>query len=139
MEKKNVIIASVFIMFGLIIGFVGHGFLLKLGIGNFVNKDRCVSVKGLSEREVPADHVTWPIVYKEVGNDISELFKVVDAKNQLIMDFLKKNGVSDDEITISPLVIIDREADRWSTTEIPYRYQLKSVVTVTSKQVDKVR
>ena len=33
----------------------------------------------------------------------------------------------------------DREADRWSTNTIPYRYQLKSVITVASDQVDKVR
>ena len=40
------------------------GFNIKGGIDNFANKDRKVSVKGLAEKEVDADKVTWPIVSK---------------------------------------------------------------------------
>ena len=42
-------------------------FCIKTGIENFADRGRTVSVKGLSEREVPANKVVWPIVFKEVG------------------------------------------------------------------------
>ncbi|MBO7134497.1 MAG: SIMPL domain-containing protein [Bacteroidales bacterium] len=139
MNTKNVIVAALLIMLGLVIGLVGHGVFVKSGIGNYADKDRFVSVKGLSEREVKADHVIWPIVFKEVGNDMSELYSTVNQKNKFIVNFLKENGISAEEISVAPISADDREADRWSTTSIPYRYQLKSVITVASDQVDKVR
>ena len=46
------------------------GFSLKSGIDNFTNRDRRVTVKGLSEREVEADKVTWPIVTKRMQKTI---------------------------------------------------------------------
>lgn len=139
MDKKSVIIAALLIMFGLVIGLVGHGVFLKLGIGSFVDKDRYVSVKGLSVREVNADQVIWPIIFKEVGNDLPVLYSAVKHKNNFILNFLKSNGIPESEIFISPVNVDDREADRWSTTEVPYRYHLKSVITVSSSEVDKVR
>ena len=51
-------------------------FLLGLSINSairaFVNKERVVSVKGLAEIEVEANKVTWPIAFKEVGNDVQQ-------------------------------------------------------------------
>ena len=89
MNTKNVIVAALLIMLGLVIGLIGHGVFVKLGIGSYADKDRFVSVKGLSEREVKADHVIWPIVFKEVGNDMSELYSTVNQKNKFIVNFLK--------------------------------------------------
>ncbi len=139
MNTKNVIVSALLIMLGLVIGLIGHGFYVKSGIGSYADKDRYVSVKGLSEREVKADHVIWPIVFKEVGNDLSELYSNVNNKNKFIVNFLKDNGISADEISVAPISADDREADRWSSNTIPYRYQLKSVITVASDQVEKVR
>lgn len=139
MNTKNVIVSALLIMLGLVIGLIGHGFYVKSGIGSYADKDRYVSVKGLSEREVKADHVIWPIVFKEVGNDLSELYSNVNSKNKFIVNFLKDNGISADEISVAPISADDREADRWSSNTIPYRYQLKSVITVASDQVEKVR
>ena len=41
----------------LAIGIMVMGWCVKAGIDNFTNKDRKVTVKGLAEREVPADKV----------------------------------------------------------------------------------
>ena len=49
------------------------GLSLRSGIVAFKNLDRVVSVKGLAEREVQADKVTWPLVYKELGNDPTDM------------------------------------------------------------------
>ncbi len=139
MNTKTAIVSALLIMLGILVGLIGHGFLMKMGIVSYADKDRYVSVKGLSEREVMVDQVVWPILFKEVGNDLSELYVAVNKKNETILKFLKDNGISSEEISVSPVSVNDREADRWSTNEIPYRYQLTSVITVSSNQVVKVR
>ena len=71
----------------LAIGMVALGAQVKQGINNFVAKDRVVTVKGLAEMEVPANKVTWPLMYKEVGNDLTILSKQVNSKNKIIVDY----------------------------------------------------
>lgn len=39
-------------------------------VSNLKSYDRCVTVKGLYEKEVMADKVIWPIVYKQGGNEL---------------------------------------------------------------------
>ena len=51
-------------------GILFLGVFIKSGIDNFAYRDRVVAVRGLAEKEVIADKVTWPIVCKEVGNDL---------------------------------------------------------------------
>lgn len=135
MNTKSLLGASVLIMIGLL----GLGLFVYLGINNYASKDKYVSVKGLSEREVVADQVIWPIVYTQVGNDMLALYSDVEAKNQIILKFLKDNGISNEEITVAPSQVSDREVDRWNQDEIPYRFQIKSIITVYSNQVEKVR
>ena len=40
------------------------GVFIKAGIDNFSNRDRVITVRGLAEKEVMANKVTWPIVCK---------------------------------------------------------------------------
>ena len=56
------------------IGLIVLGLFIKLGLESFSDKDRKVTVKGLSEREVQADKVTWPIMTKELGDDLPQLY-----------------------------------------------------------------
>lgn len=77
------------------------GFNIKGGIDNFANKDRKVSVKGLAEKEVDADKVTWPIVSKELGNDLPELYKRLGNTQSKIKHFLTANGVKPEEISVN--------------------------------------
>ena len=44
------------------IGIIALGLSIKSGLEGLAGKDRKVVVKGLAEKEVPADKVTWPIV-----------------------------------------------------------------------------
>lgn len=115
------------------------GMLVQKSLLRFVDKERSVTVKGLSEREVPADKVIWPLVYKELGNDPSELYQRFEKKNSMVVAFLKKYGLSEKEITINPPQIKDRFADSWSQTGISDRYVASSVIIVSSVQVELVR
>lgn len=132
---RNRIVESVILALGLII----LGILLNSGIKNFTERDRVVTVKGLSEIEVPADKVIWPLMYKDIGNDMTTLYTNIQSKNKTIVEFLQSNGISRDEISITPPEIIDMEAERYVNQAIQYRYNATSVITVSSSDVEKIR
>ncbi len=115
------------------------GLCVRWGIDDFVNKDRIVTVKGLSEKEVEADKVTWPIPTKELGNDLPELYSRINATTAKVKAFLKQNGIKDSEISTGAPSVIDLNADQYSNNTKGYRYNITSTVTVTSTNVKLVR
>ena len=121
------------------IAIVAAGWFIGSGIENFKRLDHKVTVKGLSEREVPANKVTWPLIYKELGNDPSAMYELIEQKNRVVVSFLKSAGITDNEISINPPTINDRQADNYGNDIMNYRYKAKCVITVTSTNVDKVR
>ncbi len=123
----------------LAVGLVALGAQIEDGIKDFVAKDRVVTVKGLAEMEVPANKVTWPLMYKEVGNDLSTLYNKISQTNKAIVDFLKQKGIAEDEISINAPEIIDMQAERYVGENKSYRYNVTTVITVTSNKVDLVR
>ncbi len=135
MEKSSALLPSAIIALGIVI----LGFTVRSGIVTFKDRDRIVSVKGLSEREVKADKVIWPLVYKDLGNDPAEMYRQLEKKNQKIVAFLKSGGLTDSEISVNPPTIVDRQADNYGNEIMNFRYKATSVITVTSPNVDKVR
>lgn len=121
------------------IGLVALGGLIKTGMDNFTNRNRNVTVKGLSEREVEADKVTWPIPTKELGNDLPTLYEKINATTQKVKTFLKQNGIKEEEISVNAPVVIDMSADQYASREHDYRYNITSTITVTSANVKLVR
>lgn len=96
-----------------------------------------VSVRGLCEREVMADRAIYPISYKESGDDLSELFKSVKAKNEIICQFLKEHGFSDEEIFIGSPKMVDRMADSYASN-YRSRYTVNSTVNLCTSKVEDV-
>ena len=115
------------------------GLCLKGGIDNIAFRDREVTVKGLAEREVPADLVTWPISYSVAGNDLSSLYTQVNRNNETIIKFLTSNGIGRDEISINPPDTYNAESNQYRSNTFNYNYSISSTVTVTTKKVDQVR
>lgn len=123
----------------LAIGLMAGGTFVQNGLKKLSVRNRVVTVKGLAEMEVKADKVTWPLVYKVLGNDMSTLYNEIKTSNQKIISFLKSKGIQENEISINAPEIIDTQAERYNSTVQPYRYNVTTVITVTSKQVDLVR
>ncbi len=115
------------------------GLCIKWGIDDFANKDRNVTVKGLAEKEVEADKVTWPIPTKELGNDLPELYQRINTTTAKVKAFLKQHGIKDDEINVNAPVVIDLNADQYSNNNRGFRYNITSTITVTSQNVKLVR
>jgi hypothetical protein len=133
--KENRVIAAGLIALGLLC----LGWFVKAGIDDFANKDRKVNVKGLAEQEVEADKVTWPIVSKEVGNDLPGLYDKIGNTQQKIKSFLLRSGIKADELTENAPQVIDLQAREYSDNNKAYRYIVTSVITVTSSNVKQVR
>ena len=125
--KNKWIVPAIIIAVGLFL----LGQRIEQGIVRSKEAVRTVSVKGLSEREVPADKVIWPLVYKELGNDLGTIYRTINTKNTI--------GISDAEISIAAPGIVDMQAERYGNQSVPYRYNVTSVITVSSNQVEKVR
>ena len=124
----------------LAIGLLLLGVFIEKGFNDFAEKDRNVNVKGLAEMEVAADKVTWPLVYKSIGNDLGALYDEIKRSNQTIVQFLKEKGLAESEISVNAPEIIDLKAERYGNTQANnYRYNVTTVITVTSDKVDLVR
>lgn len=134
MKQNQYLIPAAILAIGLVI----MGFAVRSGIVTFKSMDRSVVVKGLAEREVKADKVTWPLVYKELGNDPSEMYGILEKKNNKVVMFLKAAGIKAEEISVNPPIISDRQADNYGNEIMNYRYKATSVITVISSDVDKV-
>lgn len=112
---------------------------LLCGIKAFQEGNRTVTVKGLSEREVLADTVIWPISFMVAGNDISSVYSTLNTHTSIILDFLKIRGISEDSIAVSAPNIIDKKAQAWSSNDNGLiRFSATQTITVYSNQVEHV-
>ena len=133
--KENRLIAAALIA----VGIICLGWFIKAGIDDFANKDRKVTVKGLAEREVPADKVTWSIGTKVTGNDLPMLYEGINLQTAKIKQFLKQNGLDEKEITVNPPSISDLEAREWGDNNKSFRYIISTTITVATNKVEQVK
>lgn len=115
------------------------GLSLKSGIDNFTFRDREVTVRGLAERQVMANEVTWPITFNIAGDDLTTIYDNVSRTDSIIVRFLTSSGITRDEISVAPPSTYNAAANQYGSSTFKYKYSLESTVTVTTKKVDKVR
>ena len=133
--KNQTVIAALLVAIGL----ACIGLFIRNGIVSYGQRDRVVAVRGLCEKEVEANKVTWPIVTQDMGNDLVTLYDRTQATNAKILAFLKANGVTEDEISVNSPNVTDNEANAYDASRVKSRYSLTNVIVVTSSQVDKIR
>ena len=83
---SSLVVAALFLTIGLARGvfFIGHG------IANRNNGRRIVSVKGLSEREVPASVAVWSVGYEATGNDLDAINQKLAGSTKTVVSFLNE-------------------------------------------------
>ncbi|HPG28063.1 MAG TPA: SIMPL domain-containing protein, partial [Myxococcota bacterium] len=122
------------------IGLLGLGALLGRSAIRFREYERTVTVKGLSEREYPADVVLWPIQFTAADNDQTALYGRVEADSATIKAFLLEHGIDASEISVAPPAVTDRLAQQYGgDARVPFRYAALQTITVYSPHVDRVR
>lgn len=125
----------------LAIGTLLLGVCIYMGLSAFAAKDRVVSVRGLAEREVKADHVIWPITYKTTGNELQAIYADVNQVSARVEDFLVSNGIDRKDISVSAPQIVDLKSERYTSSDdmARGRYNVTNVITVSSSKVEQVR
>ena len=126
--------SGLFVMLGLVV----LGLQFPRAVEKFRSFDRTVNVKGLCEKEVKADKVIWPVVYKVMANDIQSVYDQIDANNAIVMAFLESGGVKVDEISVAVPTISDKYATEYGSNDRAYRYIATNVLTVCTSDVDAV-
>lgn len=115
------------------------GFCIKAGIDNFAFRDRVVTVRGLAERTVEADYVTWPMNYSIAGDDLPALYDRMQVNNAVVVKFLKDNGITADEISVNPPDLYNAEGNVYGGERARFQYNLSVNITVATSKVAKVR
>ena len=131
---KGKFYSGLFIMIGLIV----LGMMMPRAVDRFRSFDRTVNVKGLCEREVKADKVIWPVVYRVMANDVQTVYDQTDRNNAEIISFLKSGGINESEITVSVPEISDKYATEYGSNDRAFRYIAKNVITVCTSDVGAV-
>ena len=103
--------------------------------------ERHVEVKGLSEREVPADLAVWPMTIALAGNDLQSLERDIEVQNREVYQFFVDQGFDESEITRGILNITDAYANLYgSPGQRPeFRYQGNSEFTVRTTDIAKLQ
>lgn len=124
---------------GILLGLAALGYLMGSAVDRFKGYERTVTVKGLAEREVPADIVIWPIQFTAASNDLSELYANIATSSERIEQFLGEQGIAADAVSVSMPAVTDKSAQQYGGQRPEFRYTALQTVTVYSDQVDKVR
>lgn len=134
-DLKSSFVLGVFIFLGLAL----LGFFIGSSLIKFKEYERTVIVKGLSEREYPADIALWPIQFSVAGNDLAGLYESIEKDANEIINFLMANGFEEDELNASPPGMVDKLAQGYEKSKIEFRYSATQTITVYSKKIKSVR
>lgn len=121
------------------LGLAALGWQLGSAAIRFKEYERTVTVKGLSEREVDADIVIWPIQFTAAGNDLAGLYDAIETSTDRIRSFLEANGFEAGEITVAAPTITDKSAQQYGDNRPEFRYTAAQTVTVYSGKIATAR
>jgi len=139
-QNNHYVVGSALLGAFLFAGVLGAAYLLANSIVDIKQMERTVEVKGLSEREVPADIAIWPISFNMADNDLVNLYQTIEQQNAKVVDFLKARGFTESEITISTPAVVDKLAREYDSSYASrFRYTASSTITVYTSQVDLAR
>jgi len=117
-------------------GLAALGLLLGKAALEVKAMERTVRVKGLSEKEYPADIVIWPIRFVAADNNLQELYTTIEQDTDKIKNFLKKYKIKEGDITVNPPAVTDKTAQSYGgSNRIKYRYSAIQSVTVYSHEI----
>jgi hypothetical protein len=137
---KNGTLAALILGSVLAVGMIGGGYMIGKGLFAARASERVVTVKGLAEREVPANLAMWPIVFSTTGNDLVAVQGTLDASAKKIFVFLAARGFAPSDYSLSSPRVTDRDAQGGRMRgEAGDRYVAEQTVTLRSGKIAAVK
>ena len=130
--KKNIIQGAAIVLAALVLGI-----FMVCTVKTLKSYDDTVTVRGLCEKEVPADRAVLRISYSAQDNDLADLRRTLEDNDKVIISILKQAGFTDDEIKYTSARINDRY-DGYYTSNITYRYGANQTINVFTSKMDLV-
>jgi hypothetical protein len=123
------------------LGLAASGYFVGQGISERNTGRRIISVKGLSEREVPASVATWTIGYSANGNELGEINKKLADSTKAVIAFLKDAGFAEPDMAVQPPSLHDASMDprEKDVPPPPERYEASQSVLLRTAKVDLIK
>jgi uncharacterized protein len=137
MSRTSLIVSSLVLALGL----TAAGYFIGDGIAGRNRGARIVSVKGLSEKEVPASVAIWDVGYSATGNELPAVNRKLAESTSAVLNFLTKAGFDQSDLAIQPPSVRDatmepREKDTPPPAE---RYRAYQSVLLRTSKVDAIK
>ena len=131
--KKNYILGVSIVLAAAVLGL-----MLVFTVKTLKSYDDTVKVRGLCEKEVPADRVVLRINFSGQDNELTDLRATMERNEKAVVDLLKKAGFGDEEIKYTSAHFNDRY-DSYYTNNIRFRYNANQTINVFTDKMDVVR
>ncbi len=131
---KNNVIAGALIALGLSLA----GLFIYCGISKYAGKDRAVSVKGLSTREVESDYVVWPLSFGWNGNDLPALYDQLEKVGDRVKKHLLSLGFEESDLRQGTISVDNNWENYYGDRRPEYRYTLRTSIIVSTNKVQLV-
>ena len=131
--KKNYILAVSYVLAALIVGLC-----LIFTVRTFKSYDNTVKVRGLCEKEVPADRAVLRVSFSGQDNELTALRAYMDRNEQTVIALLKDAGFTDEEIKYTSAHFNDRYDGYYNSNNIRFRYNANQTINVFTDKMDLV-
>lgn len=121
---------------------VGAALVIAAIIGSYAfysvrSLDNTITVTGSAKQAVTADNAKWTVMANRVVDQysVADAYTRVSADVSKIKNFLAKNGVKPEEISVSPIMV----DDYWTGKEGDRQSNVRQSITVKSQDVSRIK
>ncbi len=136
MENNNILKSSVILGLSFIIGFI----IISYSLIQIKSFDNLLVVTGSSKQLVVSDIAKWNASFSRNAYDynLNQGYTAMKADEDIVKEFLRDNGISESEITITP-VSMQKNYKYDSSYDSPDEYTLIQNVTIESGDIEKIK
>lgn len=111
-----------------------------LFVSSLRNSGNVLTTTGSAKLSVVADSgkLSGSVLAYATEFDLASGYKKIDRDTAKVKDFLIKSGATEDEITISPVVLNEQYNYGNNDASQPKRYELRATVSLDSQDVEKI-